>query len=276
MSTSGETSCPSTPFTPAITAHFYSADLPCRSLAVSVLCFSASMELPTQESQCSAGLGVSEASGPVYAIVPAHGGSNADSVARRLTRELSEAYRLSVLLADFCSHGFRSWNATEALQRLDGRTWSGLVTPGDIFDTLEAREADPRHLSRLLDYARTRYHLTCADLSEATESSALELIRNSDSIFLIANSDAPSVEQARDRAAWLRSMGLDQRTGLLLNRVDGGVSGAEAEDRTGLPVCATLDQSRDLQRLAEWLAAPLLPDYVRPGHSELAFRAKSD
>ena len=147
------------------------------------------------------------------------------------------------------------------------------MTPGEVFDTLEAREAHPRHISRLLDHARTRYHLTLADLSEAKESSALEVLRHSDSIFLIANSDRHSIEQTRYRAAWLRSMDLEDRAALLLNRVSGGVSGAEAEDRTGLPVCASVATSRDLRCLAEWLAAPLLPGRTGQLYSEPALRA---
>lgn len=222
--------------------------------------------------------GESDAPGPVYAIVPAHGGSNADSVAKLLSRELSEGLRLSVLLADFCAHGFPVWNAAEAPQRLDGRTWGAFVKPGEHYDILEAREAPPRSIGRLLEHARSRYHVTCADLSEAKESSALEVLRNSDSIFMVANSDRSSVEQARYRAAWLRSMDLEDRTALVLNRLSGGVSGAEAEDRTGLPVCAALDRAHDLRRLADWLAAPLVADgagsgYAGPAYSERALRA---
>jgi Flp pilus assembly CpaE family ATPase len=242
-----------------------------------VLTLVVTMELTVRKSQVPAVPGASEASGPVYAIVPAHGGSNADLVAKQLSRELSEGYRLSVLLADFCPHGFPLWSAAEAPQRLDGRTWGAFVTPGDVFDTLEARDANPRHISRLLDHARTRYQITCADLSEAKESAALEVLRHADSIFLVANSDRQSVEQARYRTAWLRSMDLEDRTALLLNRVNGGASGAEVEDRTGLPVCATVDRSRDLRRLAEWLAAPLLadhgPDYGGQSYSEPVLRA---
>lgn len=219
------------------------------------------MEPTLRKSSSSARPGASEALGPVYAIVPAHGESNADSVAKSLSRELSEGYSLSVLLADFCSHGFRLWNSSESPQRFDGRTWGAFVTPGEVFDTLEAREAHPRHISRLLAQARTRYNVTCADLSEAKECSALEVLRNADSIFLVANSDPQSLEQARYRAAWLRSMGLDDRTALLLNRLGGGANGAQAEDRTGLPVCGAVSTARDLQRLAEWLAAPLAPAF---------------
>jgi hypothetical protein len=222
------------------------------------------MEAPMRKSQIPPGPGEPEASGQVYAIVPAHGGSNADKVARQLSRELSESYRLSVLLADFCTHGFPLWGAPEAPQRLDGRTWGAFLrSNGDVFDTLEAREAHPRNIRRLMDHARGRYHVACADISEAKESSALEVLRHCDSIFLVSMSDQSSIELARYQAAWLRSMDLEDRSALLLHRVAGGVSGAEAEDRTGLPVCAAVDDQKELRRLAEWLAAPHLPQRAK-------------
>ncbi|HEY1754806.1 MAG TPA: hypothetical protein VGG72_05385 [Bryobacteraceae bacterium] len=201
-----------------------------------------------------------DSSGQVYAIVPAHGGSNADKVARQLSHELSESDGLSVLLADFCTHGFPLWDRPQAPQRLDGRTWGAFLrSSDDVFDTLEAREAHPRNIRRLLDHARGRYQVTCADLSEAKESSALEVLRHADSIFLVTTSDSSSVELARYRAAWLRSMDLEERSAVLLHRVSGGISGAEAEDRTGLPVCAAVDNHEELSRLSGWLAAPHAP-----------------
>jgi hypothetical protein len=128
-----------------------------------------------------------------------------------------------------------------------------------VFDTLEARDAHPGNIRSLLDHARRRYHVICADLSEARNSSALEVLLHCDSIFLVTTSDGPSLELAKHRAVWLRSMELEDRTALLLHRVAGGVGGAEAEDRTGLPVCAAVDDHKELGRLTAWLAAPHLP-----------------
>lgn len=212
------------------------------------------MEVRQSDARNFGGPRETEEAWPVYAIVPAHAGSNAESVARQLSRELSEGFRLSVLLADFCSHGFPLWGVEKPKPRLDGRTWGGFVTRGQSFDMLEAREAHPRNISRLLDHARARYHVTCADLSEAGESAAFEVMRQAEGIFLVADSDAESIEQASYRAAWFRSMNLEDRAGLLLNRVRGGENGAEAEARTGLPVCAVLDGSRGLNQFARWLA----------------------
>jgi hypothetical protein len=200
----------------------------------------------------------------VYAIMPAHGGSNADSVAKQLSHELSEGYGLSVLLADFCARGFPLWGSGDAPQRLDGRTWGAFLRSQSGFDTLEAREAHPCNIHRVLDYARGQYHITCADLSEAKEFSAIEALRSSDGIFLVTNSDPSSIELAKYRAAWLRSMNLDDHSALLLNRVAAGVSAAEAEERTGLPVCSVMDDIDQLGRLAGWLAAPQLHRRAAP------------
>lgn len=218
-----------------------------------------------RESQIPPGPVESEASGQVYTIVPAHGGSNADLVARQLSRELSEGYRLSVLLADFCARGFPLWGTGLAPQRLDGHTWGAFVRKQEgAFDTLEAREAHPCNIHRLLDHARGRYQITCAELTEAKESSALEVLRHSDSIFLVTSSGQASIELAAYRAAWLRSLGLEDRSALLLNRVPGGVGAAEVEDRTELPVCATVDNRTEIRRFAGWLAAPQVRRRVEP------------
>jgi len=212
------------------------------------------MEMRQSDPRTFGGPRKTEEAWPVYAIVPAHVGSNAESVARQLSRELSEGFRLSVLLADFCSHGFPLWGVERPKPRLDGRTWGGFVTHGQTFDTLEAREADPRNISRLLDHARGRYQVTCADLSEAGEAAAFEVMRQAEGIFLVADSDSESIELASHRAAWFRSMNLEDRAGLLLNRVRGGMDGADAETRTGLPVCAVLDGARGIDQFARWLA----------------------
>ena len=229
------------------------------------------MELAVRKSQSPTGPDEFEIQGPVYAIVPAHGESNADLVAKQLSRELSEGYRLAVLLADFCSRGFPLWVHSPAPQRLDGRTWGAFVVGEEHYDRLEVREAHPRSIGSLLDHARSRYQVTCADLSEAKESSALEVLRRADSIFLVANSDERSIEQARYRSAWLRSMDLEERSAVLLHRVKGGADGAVVEERTSLPVCASVDSKRDMRHLADWLARPLLA--LGQGYSQPALRA---
>jgi hypothetical protein len=203
-----------------------------------------------------AGPSESEAPGTVYSFVPAHGQSDAGVVVKKLCRSISEDLGLSVLLADFCSRGFPLWGTPEAPQRLDRQSWGAFLTPGVPFDTLESKEAHPREIPRLFAHARLRYSVTCADLSGATQMAALEALRHSDWIFVIAESDAASLEMARYKAEWLRSLDLEENCGLLLRRVPGGAAVPEAEALTGLPVCALVDYAVQMERLAAWLAAP--------------------
>jgi hypothetical protein len=216
------------------------------------------MEITLRSSEIPTAPGETEVSGAVYSFVPAHGESDAGVVVRKLCRSISE--ERSVLLADFCSKGYPVWGTPEAPQRLDRESWGVFLSPGTPpgtpFDTLATREAHPREIPRLLDHARAKYGVTCANLTGATQVAALEMLRHSDWIFLVAASDALSLERARYKAEWLRSLNLAGNSGLLMHCVAGGAGVSEAEELTGLPVCALLDHAEELDRLAVWLAAP--------------------
>ncbi len=206
--------------------------------------------------------GEAEALGLVYAFVPAHGASQASAVARKMSNTLSESLGLSVLLADFYARGYPLWGTPEAPQRLDGRTWGTFTRTGETFDTLEAREAHPREIRRVLDRARRLYTVTCADLTESKEVASLEVLRQADAIFIVSSSDAASLEIVRQRAAWLRAIHLQDRCGLLLHRADGGFSLPEAESRTGIAVRSLVDTPEELGRLAAELAADCPPELL--------------
>ena len=192
--------------------------------------------------------------GLVYSFVPAHRESKASAVARELSRTLAEGHGLSVLLADFYARGFPLWGTMEAPQRLNRNTWGAFLRREECFDTLEAREAHPSDIRQVLDHGRYQYQVVCADLTEAKQVAALEVLRNSDSIFLVTGSDPASLEIARFKAAWLRSLGLEENSGLLLCRTPEGVGASAAEEATGLPVCALVDCGEELVRLAAWLS----------------------
>ena len=196
-----------------------------------------------------------EGSGLVHAFLPAHGKSDSlRGFIEELSRTLSEALGSSVLLTDFYARGFPLWGTTQNPQRLDEHTWGAFLRRGTAYDTLEAREAQPREIPRVLNHARRRYEVTCADLSDAKEIAAFHVLRNADSIFLVSGNDAKSLELVRYKAAWLNSLGLTENTGLLLYRLHDGACAAEFEERSCLPVCALIDSRAELCRLASWLA----------------------
>jgi hypothetical protein len=192
--------------------------------------------------------------GPIYSFLPAHGGSRASGVAEQLSRTLSGP-GFSVLLAGFAAREYSLWNPSDSPRRLDGQTWGAFVFDSQGFDVLDAREVYPRQLKRVLDYAQQKYRVVCADLSHAKEAHSLETLRASECIFIVSHSDRASLEMAREKKEWLRSIDLSDQCGLLLDRVPGGVTSEEAEEITGLPMCSLVDRTEFVQRLGGWIVA---------------------
>ena len=160
-----------------------------------------------------------------------------------------------MLLADFDRRAYSVWRAGEAPRRLDGRTWGAFVSEVDGIKVLNARNVHPRHLGALLEYARVHFSVVCADLTGAQEMHALPVLQASDGIFLVSGSDHASIEGAREKMEWLRSMDLGQRCGILLERTRHGVGVAETEELTGTPVCSLVENFSQIAQLATWLAA---------------------
>jgi hypothetical protein len=197
----------------------------------------------------------SKVSGSIFSFLPAHGESRAGAVAKQLSRTLAEGLGVTVLLADFDRRGYPLWRAAESPRRLDGRTWGAFVSEGESVPVLDAREVHPRQMRGVLDYARDHYHVVCADLSDANDVHALEVLRASDGIFLVSGSDAASVEGVREKSAWLRSIDLSELCALLLRRSSNGADAKDMEELTGLPVCSLIETAEQLSQLATWLAA---------------------
>jgi hypothetical protein len=193
--------------------------------------------------------------GPVYSFLPAHGGSRAGAVAEQLSRALSEVPGFSVLLAGFAAREYSLWNPADSPRRLDGHTWGAFVFDSRGLEVLDAREVYPRQLRRVLEYAQRKYRIVCADVTEAKEAHSLETLRTSECIFIVSHSDRASLEMAREKRLWLKSIDLADQCGLLLDRVPGGVTADEAEEISGLPMCSMVDRPEFIERLAGWLVA---------------------
>jgi hypothetical protein len=193
--------------------------------------------------------------GSIFSFVPADGASRAGAVAQQLSRTLTEGLGGSVLLADFDRRAYSVWSANEPQRRLDGRTWGAFVSQVDGIEVLNAREVHARQLAPLLEYAREHYRIVCADLTEAKESHALEVLLASEAIFLVSSSRHASLEGVCEKTSWLRQIDLGARCALLLDRDPNGVSPREAEEITGLPLCSLVESASHIQQLASWLMA---------------------
>jgi hypothetical protein len=191
--------------------------------------------------------------GSIFSFLPADGASRAGAVAQQLSRTLTEGLGGAVLLADFDRRAYSLWSPGEAPHRLDGRTWGAFASSVDGVEVLNAREVHSRQLAPLLEYAKQHYRIVCADLTEAKEAHALEVLRASEAIFLVANSSHTSLEGVCEKASWLRQIDLGERCALLLDRAPAGMSLDEAEDITGVPLCSLVETGEHIEQLGRWL-----------------------
>lgn len=202
--------------------------------------------------------------GSIFCFLPAHGDSRAGAVAKQLSRTLSDGLGVTVLLAEFGRRGYPLWSGPEAPRRLDGRTWGAFVSDTEGLTILDAREIHPRQMRGVLDYARAHYHIVCADLTDASEVHAGEVLRAADGIFLVSESDPASVEGVREKSEWLRSIDLGEQCALLLRRSAKGAGARDMEELTGLPVCSLIENAEQIRQLATWLAADTLARAEHP------------
>ena len=156
----------------------------------------------------------------IFSFVPAGGSVRRRNHCRKVVRKLSEA--MGVCLT---AEG-------------DGRA----VLLADFSGTEMASEA----------------FVTCLDLADASAREAREALGMSEAAFVVATSDAASIEDARAQAAWmlptLRGQGQGAACGLLLVPVLGGLPPAEAEKHVGLPLCGVLKTANQVARVARGIA----------------------
>jgi hypothetical protein len=193
--------------------------------------------------------------GSLLSFVPAHIGSKAGPISKELSRTMADALGVAVLLADLDARGLSSIRSSEEHNLVDFRTWRSLVSQLDGLDVLDAPEIDPAQLRQLLEYTRESYAVICANLAYSRKPAAMEVMRASDAIFLVADSDPVSLAKASEKAEWMRSMGLADQCGLLLRKTPRGVNPNEAEECTGIPLCSLIDSAGQLEQLAVWLSA---------------------
>jgi Flp pilus assembly CpaE family ATPase len=135
-------------------------------------------------------------------------------------------------------------DAAEHAADLDEQLWPKLVTTAGGIDVLPAGpmqpafRLEPSALRYLLDFARRNYGFLCADLSGLMERYSVDLLLESKRIYLVCTPELPSLHLARQKLEYFRTLELESRTALLLNRWQkrGLVSTAEVEKVVGLPV----------------------------------------
>ena len=217
-----------------------------------------------------------------YSFFPAKAGDGASVVAANAALALARLPDSEVLFADLDLFAgtsrflFKLQNAHstfDALERIvdldgiDGMVWTELVVqngPLQVLGSGEIRQPLDQLAARvrsLVAFARQRYRTVCLDLSGVLDETAVEAIQESRRSFMVVTPELASVYVAREKMRYLRTLGLEDRLGVILNRwhKDAPITMAGIEEVLGLPIQCTLPEDRSAVNTAILNGAQVAP-----------------
>jgi pilus assembly protein CpaE len=192
----------------------------------------------------------------IFSFLPSKAGVGTTTLAVNLSAALSRIEKTKVILTDFdLNSGMLRFllklknehSVMEALENspnLDESMWSSLVTSIGQLDVMHAGKVNPNlriskeHLVTVLQFWRRNYDVACVDLSGNLERYSQELIRESKRVLVVCTAETPSLHLTREKIAFLKSLDLDARISVILNRVPKSpvLSEKQVEDVLGVPV----------------------------------------
>ena len=195
----------------------------------------------------------------VYSFLPSKAGVGASTIAMNVAVALSNVPDTSVILSDFdlnsgmirfmlkLDNGFCVADAAEHALEMDEALWPQLVTSVGRMDVLHAGKLNPgfrieaAQIRHLIDFMRRNYRALCFDLSGNLEKYSLEIMHESKRIFLVCTPEIPSLHLAREKYSFIKSLDLEDRVSVLVNRVSNRpvITPEQIEQILGLPVMMT-------------------------------------
>ena len=196
------------------------------------------------------------AKGRIYSFLPAKAGSGATTMALNLGGALARMANTRVLLADLdLSSGILRFllkirnehaimEVIEHMHELDENLWQQLVTTVAKLDVLHSGplnpnvRVDPAQIHDLAQFCLRNYDAVCVDMSGNLERYSLEILRDSQQVFLVCTPEVPSLHLTREKLAFLKTLDLDSRVSVVLNRVSKQslLTPQQVEDVLGVPV----------------------------------------
>jgi len=196
------------------------------------------------------------AKGRIYSFLPAKAGSGATTLALNLSAALSRVGNTRVLLSDLdLSSGILRFllkirnehaimEVIEHIYELDENLWQQLVTTVAKLDVLHSGplnpnvDVEPSQVHDLAQFWLRNYDVVCVDLSGNLERYSLEILRDSQQVFLVCTPEVPSLHLTREKLAFLKTLDLDNRVSIVLNRVSKQslLTPQQVQDVLGVPV----------------------------------------
>ncbi len=196
----------------------------------------------------------------LYSFLPSKAGVGTSTVALNVAMALSRVPDTSVILSDFdlnsgmmrfmlkLDNSYCVADAAEHALEMDEALWPQLVSAIGSMDVLHAGKLNPgfrieaAQVRHLIDFMRRNYKALCFDLSGNMEKYSLEIMHESKRIFLVCTPEIPSLHLAREKYSYMKSLGLEERVSVVVNRVTPRpvITPQQIEQILGLPVALTL------------------------------------
>ena len=172
----------------------------------------------------------------LLAFIPSKAGVGCSTIALNTSIALSQLPDTKTLLADFdlncgivdfmlqTESKYSIASAVENAHQMDEALWDKLVTTRGDLDIIPAGRTAPgfrieaMQIRYLLEYSRRNYKVICTDLSGILEKFSIEILHEARQIFLVCTPEVPSLHLAREKLRFFRTMDLESRVKILLNR----------------------------------------------------------
>jgi pilus assembly protein CpaE len=213
----------------------------------------------------------------IFSFLPSKAGVGTSTIALNVSAALARQADTRTMLADFdlnsgmmrfmlkLQNEFSVVDAVERSLEVDENLWPQLVTPFERLEVLHAGRINPglrieaTQIRALVGFMRRNYDALCFDLSGNMERYSIELMQESKRVLLVCTPEVPSLHLAREKVNFLRTLDLDSRVSVVLNRWHKKClfSKDQVEELLGMPVWKTLpnDYIRVNQALhaAKWI-----------------------
>ncbi len=202
---------------------------------------------------------VLESTSQIFAFLPSKAGAGTSTIALNVSGAMARRPGTRVLLSDFdlnsgmlrfmlkLQNEYSVVDAAENALRMDENLWPQLVTTFGQLDVMHAGRVNPNlrvegaQIRALIEFMRRNYQAVCFDLSGNLERYSLEIMQDCKRILLVCTPEIPSLHLAREKLSFLRTVDLDTRVSVVLNRVQkkAMLSKTQVEEILGRPVVKT-------------------------------------
>jgi pilus assembly protein CpaE len=196
----------------------------------------------------------------VFSFLPSKAGAGASTLALNVSAALARRPDMRVLLADFdlssgmtrfllkLQNEFSVLDAVERSSAMDESLWHPMVTSTHGMEVLHSGRVNPSvriegtQVHDLIRFMGRSYDAVCFDLSGNLERYSLDIMQESRRILLVCTAETPSLHLAREKLQFLKTLDLDSRVGVVLNRVyrKSVLGKSQVEEILGVPVIAAL------------------------------------